>query len=69
MKLANRNPQPEERRYLRIAEAAQYLGATPWFIRSLIWAKAIPFIPMGKRFLLDRDDLDTYATNQKTRLA
>jgi excisionase family DNA binding protein len=58
-----------DRRYLRIAEAAEYLGATPWFIRTLIWNKAIPVIPMGKRHLVDRDDLDNYAQSMKTAIA
>ena len=58
-----------ERRYLRIAEAAAYLGATVWFVRSLIWNKAIPVIPMGKRHLVDRDDLDCYAQSMKTAIA
>ncbi len=48
------------RRLLRIAEAAAYLGATPWFVRSLIWSKAIPYVPCGKRYLIDRQDLDAY---------
>ena len=58
-------PEPEHR-YLRISEAADYLGATPWFIRTLIWHRAIPFIAMGKRHVLDRQDLDIYVQNQKT---
>jgi excisionase family DNA binding protein len=62
-------PQTEERRYLRIAEAAEYLGATPWFVRTLIWTKAIPFIPMGKRHVLDRQDLDAYIENAKVGTA
>jgi excisionase family DNA binding protein len=63
-------PAPDPgRRYLRIDEAAQYLGATEWFIRTLGWRKAISIIPMGKRYLIDRDDLDKYAQSQKTSLA
>ncbi len=61
-------PDPE-RRYLRIADAAAYLGATPWFIRTLIWRKAIPVIPMGKRHVIDRLDLDIFVQSQKTGIA
>ena len=52
-------------RLLRIAEAARYLSATPWFIRSLIWSRSIPFLQLGKRHLIDVRDLDSYVDSQK----
>lgn len=52
-------------RLLRIAEAAHYLSATPWFIRSLIWGRQIPYITFGKRHLLDVRDLDSYVDSRK----
>lgn len=52
-------------RLLRIAEAARYLSATPWFIRSLIWSHSIPFLQLGKRHLIDVRDLDAYVDSQK----
>jgi excisionase family DNA binding protein len=52
-------------RLLRIGEAAHYIGATPWFVRSLIWGREIPFVKLGKRLLLDRGDLDRYVDSQK----
>lgn len=57
------------RRYFRIAEAAAYLNSTPWFIRTLIWKRAIPFITIGKRHVIDRQDLDLYVENAKTGTA
>lgn len=59
------NQQSIEPRLFRISEAAQYLSATPWFIRSLIWSNAIPFCRMGRRFLLDKADLDAFIAAQK----
>ena len=60
-------PEPApERRYLRIAEAAEYLNATPWFILTLIWKGEIPFILIGKRHVIDQRDLDTYMENAKS---
>jgi excisionase family DNA binding protein len=56
-------------RLLRVAEAARYLGATPWFIRSLIWSHSIPFLQLGKRHLIDVRDLDAYVDSQKTERA
>ncbi len=55
-----------EPRLLRIPEAAHYLSATPWFIRSKLWAGEIPFLRLGKRFLIDRADLDSFIDRQKT---
>ena len=60
---------PEPRRFLRILEAAEYMGTTPWQVRTLIWKRAIPFIPIGKRFVLDKHDLDLYMESLKTDAA
>ena len=62
-------PEPSERRYLRIDEAAQYASTTEWQIRTLIWKRAIPFISIGKRHVLDRLDLDIYLQNQKVAVS
>ena len=56
-------------RLLRITEAARYLGTTPWFIRSLIWSRSIPFLQLGKRHLIDVHDLDIYIEAQKASAA
>lgn len=58
-----------ERRYLRIAEAAAYLNTTPWQIRTLIWNRAIPYMAIGKRHVLDKRDLDLYVQNAKVGAA
>ncbi len=55
----------EPPRLLRVKEAAAYLSTTPWFIRSLVWAKSIPHVRLGKRILFDRADLDRYVDQQK----
>jgi hypothetical protein len=41
------------------------LGATPWFVRSLAWERAIPYTRLGKRLLFDRIDLDQFLESQK----
>jgi len=56
-------------RLLRISEAARYLSTTTWFIRSLIWSHSIPFLQLGKRHLIDVQDLDAYVDSQKTGAA
>jgi excisionase family DNA binding protein len=54
-------------RLLTIPSAAAYLSCSVWSIRNLIWKRAIPHIQIGKRFLLDRADLDSYVEKNKVR--
>lgn len=56
-----------EPRLLRIKEAADYLNATVWFVRSLVWS-GFPHLRLGKRILLDRADLDLFVERQKTEV-
>ena len=58
-----------QRRGLRIQDAAHYLSATPCFIRSLIADGALPFVKVGKRFVIDRLDLERWLESQKTAQA
>lgn len=53
------------RRALSIQLSATYLTVTPCFIRHLIAAGEIPFVLAGKRFILDRLDLDHWLESQK----
>ena len=53
-----------EPRLLRIAEAAKYLNATVWFVRSLVWG-GFPHLRLGRRILLDQADLDKLIAEQK----
>jgi len=52
-------------RLLNIPDAAKYMGCTVWFVRTLIWGRQVPHVRFGKRFLLDRSDLDTFIDSQK----
>ena len=52
-------------RCLGVREAAIYLGATIWAVRSLAWERKLPFIRLGQRLLFDRQDLDRYVARSK----
>jgi len=52
-------------RLLRVTQAAAYLGCSPWHVRRLLWAKEIPFLRLGKRFVVDMRDLDAFIARQK----
>jgi excisionase family DNA binding protein len=56
------SPEP---RLLRIGPAAEYLGTTVWQMRTLVWAKKMPHLRIGKRILFDKGDLDRYIASQK----
>ena len=45
--------------------AAKLLSSTPWTVRGLLWARKIPFIKVGKRFLIDPADLRNFIAREK----
>jgi excisionase family DNA binding protein len=47
-------------RLLTIKQAAVYLGAAVWAIRQLLWSKEVRHVRIGRRYLIDRDDLDSF---------
>jgi len=54
-----------EPRLLSVKAAAIYLGAAVWFVRTLAWNRAVPFVKFGSRILFDKTDLDNYIQQQK----
>jgi len=52
-------------RLLTLPEAAHYLGCTIWSVRELIWKGQLPYTRFGKRFQLDRQDLDELVDREK----
>ncbi len=48
------------RRGLRIKEAADYIGSTPWFIEVAVRQRKIPAHKLGRHYVLFKDDLDNY---------
>jgi excisionase family DNA binding protein len=57
--LVSENPLAD-RRGLRIKEAAEYIGSTPWFIEVAVRTKKIPAHKLGRHYVLFKDDLDNY---------
>jgi excisionase family DNA binding protein len=65
-------PKPDpaaEPRLLTVSAAAAYLSCAVWAVRVLLWKKEIPFIRLGKRFLIDRADLDSFVERRKESAA
>ena len=53
-------------RGLRIKEAAEYIGSTPWFVEVAIRSKTIPAHKLGRHYVLFREDLDAYIEQVRT---
>ena len=47
-------------RWLSIRESARYIRATNWFVEELCRSHQIPYKRNGKKFVLDRQDLDRF---------
>lgn len=56
----NRDAMTPSPRLLTLPQAAAYMNCALWQVRQLCWAKQIPHIKMGKRFVVDRGDLDRW---------
>jgi excisionase family DNA binding protein len=52
-------------RWLDVKAAANHVGSTVGFIRGLIWDGSIPYVRAGKRFVVDRTDLDAWMVRNK----
>ena len=50
---------------LDIPEAARMLSTTKWAIRRILWDKKIPFIKIGRKFLIAPDDLRDFIQREK----
>jgi len=55
-----------DRRGLRIKEAADYIGSTPWFIEVVVRSKKIPTHKLGRHYVLFKDDLGAYVNRLRT---
>jgi excisionase family DNA binding protein len=52
-------------RAITIKEAAVYLSTTVPAIRQLLYSRQIPFVRVGKRFVIDVRDLDSWLERAK----
>lgn len=50
---------------LDIRGAARVLSSTAWTVRGLLWDGEIPYIRVGRRFLIDPADLRAFIQRKK----
>lgn len=60
---------PVSPRGFRIAEAAAYMGVSPWFVEEEIRAGRLPALKLCRHYTLLKEDLDQYLNYAKKQLA
>ena len=58
-------PSFPNQRLLNVRQAALYLACSVWAVRDLLRRKELPKIKLGKKFLIDRVELDRYIERMK----
>jgi len=56
---------PKKRLY-SIKELAAEIGATEWFWRSQIWDGQLPYVQVGRKMLVDSNDVEKFIQKHKT---
>ena len=53
------------RRGYRIAEAARYMGVTPWFVELKIRSGELPALKLCRHYTILREDMDEFLDSQR----
>jgi excisionase family DNA binding protein len=56
---------PAHPRALTIPAAARYISSSVKFIRQLIWSRQIKYVKVGRRFVIAREELDRWVTENQ----
>ena len=56
---------PAKRLY-SIKELTREIGATDWFWRSQIWDGQLPYVQVGRKMLIDGNDVEAFIQHHKT---
>ena len=55
------------RRGHRIAEAAEYMGVSPWFVELKIRSKELPALKMCRHYTILKEDMNAFLDDQRLR--
>jgi hypothetical protein len=61
------NPTVSTKRLFAIRELAAEIGGTVWFWRSQIWDGQLPYVQIGKKMFVDKNDVDAFIEKNKHR--
>jgi hypothetical protein len=65
MEEIKKNQTGSTKRLYSIKELTSEIGGTTWFWRSLIWDRKLPFIQVGKKMFVDRNDVESFINENK----
>lgn len=55
------------RRGYRIAEAAEYMGVSPWFVEVKIRSEELPALKLCRHYTILKEDMDAFLDSAKKR--
>ena len=53
------------KRLYSIKELAKEIGVTEWFWRTQIWDGQLPYVQVGRKMLIDRNDVEAFIQKHK----
>lgn len=53
------------KRLYSIKELVAEIGATEWFWRSQIWDGQLPYVQVGRKMFVDREDIEIFIKKNK----
>lgn len=58
----------ETRRGYRIAEAASYMGVSPWFVELKVRSGELPALKLSRHYTILLEDMDDFLDAQRKKL-
>ena len=55
------------KRLYSIKELVVHIGATEWFWRNQIWEGQLPYVQVGRKMFIDREDIENFIHRNKTQ--
>ena len=53
------------KRLFSIKDLVAEIGATEWYWRTQIWDGQLPYVQVGRKMLVDREDVEKFIQNHK----
>jgi excisionase family DNA binding protein len=53
------------KRLFSVKELVKEVGATEWYWRTQIWSGRLPYVKVGRKKLVDREDIDKFISKNK----
>ena len=66
MARANSSQTTSRGRLLSLKEIVDEYGVTMWFWRTQIWSGKLPYVNLGRKQLVDRQDIEKFIQDHKT---